>query len=94
MSERPIQKNGNPTNNAESSQATVTLHPLSSIYGPQPSTEIEDQMIIEINRIIGRYLSRPDWPSPYRCTFDWTIQAQHTVSYSVLMVIKEPACRP
>lgn len=59
----------------------------------QPCQDVEHRMIREIDRIIGRYLSRPDWSSPYCCTFDWDTQGRQVPSYTVKLFITEPTRR-
>lgn len=59
-----------------------------------PSKDVENRMIVEINGIISRYMSRPDWSSPYRCTFEWTVEGERLPPYTILLVITEPTNRP
>ena len=76
------------------SEPIVTLSTDRPLHQLQPSRQTEDRMILAIDRIIGRYLSRPDWPSPYRCTFEWSIQDRCMPSYTVRLEIREPTNRP
>lgn len=80
-------------NNISSSQSIVTLNTQRLTDSRHPSSQVEHQMVIEIDKIIGRYLSRPDWSSPYQSSFEWTTQGQHVPTYGVKLVIKEPISR-
>lgn len=59
----------------------------------QPAQNVEHRMIEEIDQIIGRYISRPDWYSPYHSTFEWVTEGRYVPSYKVILVLKEPAPR-
>ena len=84
----------NPADNTvHSSQSIVTLQSHRLTDSHHPSNEVEQQMIVEIDKVIGRYLSRPDWSSPYLCTFEWHTQGRYIPKYAVKVVIKEPPHR-
>ena len=72
--------------------ATLNIERISTSL--HPSRDVENRMILEIDRVIGRYMSRPDWSSPYRCTFTWSIEDPHVPSYTVTMTILEPTNGP
>ena len=53
----------------------------------------EDDMVDQIDIAIRRLLTRPNHQSPYRYNFQWTIDEEPNLNYSVTLVIREPSRR-
>jgi hypothetical protein len=51
----------------------------------------EDDMIDQIDAVIRRLLTRPNHQSPYRYNFEWTVDEEPDLNYSVLLCIREPS---
>lgn len=84
----------NPIDNTDhSAQSIMALHSQRLTDLQHPSNEVEHRMIVEIDKVIGRYLSRPDWSSPYHSIFEWNTQGRYVPQYSVKLVIREPPHR-
>ena len=50
-----------------------------------------ENMIEQINAIIRRFLIETNHPSPYSSVFDWTVDEEPSLNYSVVLAIDEPA---
>jgi len=53
----------------------------------------EDDMVDQIDMAIRRLLTRPNHQSPYRYNFQWTIDEEPNLNYSVMLTIREPSRR-
>lgn len=78
----------------DSALPNMTLDIQRTTNSHYPPRDIERRMVIEMDRIIRRYMSRPDWSSPYRCRLEWNLEDPNVPSYSVLMIIREPTNMP
>ncbi|CAF3168754.1 unnamed protein product [Rotaria sp. Silwood2] len=51
----------------------------------------EDNLIEGMDELVRNFLSRINQPSPYHTVFRWTTDDQHSLHYSVVIVINEPS---
>ncbi|CAF3069391.1 unnamed protein product [Rotaria sp. Silwood2] len=86
--------------NSLSVSAVVSIPPATQEQTPVLVEEIytgdirEDTMVDGIDAIIRRLLTRPNHQSPYWFNFQWAINDEHGLNYSVTLTIHEPSVSP
>jgi len=90
--EKNMNKENNPPQSSEVSTSLVTQTQTPMLAERVYMGSVaEDDMVDQVDTAIRRLLTRPNHQSPYRYNFEWTVDEQPNLNYSVLLSIREPS---